>query len=325
MQTAEEKDRLDKEILYFMIAACLLSLLLHIALIIWFYGFHISFGQPLASLNEPARFNVKKSEIDPKSLESEMTPLPKIGYTNQKEPLNMEPHDIEALVGPLQAPRIPTPRVNAEVPVSLSAGDVNLPMETFSALDLQPDGKVPQVAQALVNEASTAALKEAYKGVGVGNLAAGSESTQPSIGVPGLGELSSLVKTTPLPTIERPEKQPILLRLSSDVLFAFNSSKLQSEGEEKLMEILALFKSSIKAEITIEGHTDTLGEDTYNLSLSQTRAQSVADWIISQTGVKPDLLKVKGYGESRPIVNPEGTQEEQALNRRVEIRIQAEK
>ncbi|MEM9443761.1 MAG: OmpA family protein [Verrucomicrobiota bacterium] len=306
------------------IVAFIGSLLLHLVLILWFFRVELGYGQPIVDPIEPKRFNLRQALIDPKSLESEYMPKPSFGQKPQVEPLNLEPEDIDPFGGPINAPKIPMPRLRSEIPQSLSSDIVSVPTEAFSALPLSSEGKVPQVAQALVDQASTAALAENHD-LGIGNLALGSENQTLDKGLPGLGEISGLVKTQAPKLLDKPKVQPILLRLSSDVLFKFDSAQILPEGEEKLVEILELFNSAVRADVTIEGHTDTLGEDAYNQKLSQLRAQAVADWIINKAGISKNDLQVKGYGETRPIVNPDGDRDEQQLNRRVEIRIEAEK
>ena len=76
--------------------------------------------------------------------------------------------------------------------------------------------------------------------------------------------------------------------------------------------------------IELSSHTDSRGEDTYNLGLSIKRAQAVTDWLTSK-GIKPIRLVSKGYGESS-LVNHckngvECTEEEHKVNRRTEFRI----
>jgi outer membrane protein OmpA-like peptidoglycan-associated protein len=69
--------------------------------------------------------------------------------------------------------------------------------------------------------------------------------------------------------------------------------------------------------ITIEGHTDAVGSDAYNLALSRERALSVRDYLVGRHGIDPSHLKTAGYGEGRPI---EGRDPFDGVNRRVEFR-----
>ncbi len=69
--------------------------------------------------------------------------------------------------------------------------------------------------------------------------------------------------------------------------------------------------------MTVSGHADARGSDSYNMDLSQRRALAVSNYLASQ-GVSPSRLNAIGYGESRPI-GDNSTADGQRLNRRVEI------
>ena len=68
----------------------------------------------------------------------------------------------------------------------------------------------------------------------------------------------------------------------------------------------------------IGGHTDSTGEDAYNMGLSQRRAESVRSYLVSK-GVKASRLEAKGYGETKPVASND-TNEGRAKNRRVELK-----
>ena len=73
---------------------------------------------------------------------------------------------------------------------------------------------------------------------------------------------------------------------------------------------------------TVEGHTDSVGTDAYNQSLSEKRADAVRDVLVNQYGVGGDRLNAVGYGESRPVAD-NATEEGRAINRRVEAEVEA--
>jgi outer membrane protein OmpA-like peptidoglycan-associated protein len=74
-----------------------------------------------------------------------------------------------------------------------------------------------------------------------------------------------------------------------------------------------------KTTVTVAGHADSRGSDSYNMDLSQRRAMSVSNYLASH-GVEPARLKAIGYGETRPV-GDNSTSSGQAMNRRVEITI----
>jgi outer membrane protein OmpA-like peptidoglycan-associated protein len=110
----------------------------------------------------------------------------------------------------------------------------------------------------------------------------------------------------------------IRLTLESAVLFDFNRYNLKPEAEAALARIKTdTIDKHPGARLIVEGHTDDVAGDAYNLGLSQRRAQSVADWLV-QHGIKRSLIEVKGYGKTQPKV-PNSSDENRARNRRVEI------
>ncbi|MGB5425356.1 MAG: OmpA family protein [Gammaproteobacteria bacterium] len=112
--------------------------------------------------------------------------------------------------------------------------------------------------------------------------------------------------------------------MSTTALFAFDSDVLKEEGKVALREL----GNEIKAkgakvvDIDIIGHTDSTGPEEYNQGLSERRAQSVADFIISE-GVDASIIDVSGEGELNPIAS-NATREGRAQNRRVEINVGVE-
>jgi outer membrane protein OmpA-like peptidoglycan-associated protein len=105
--------------------------------------------------------------------------------------------------------------------------------------------------------------------------------------------------------------------LSLPVHFGFDSAKVESSARPQLDALAAgikLLPSTQK--VVVEGHTDAVGSDTYNLQLSQRRAAAVKDYLVSVHGIDATRLKDVGYGEYRPI---EGADPVSAENRRVQF------
>ncbi|MCP1420705.1 MULTISPECIES: OmpA family protein [Pseudomonas] len=105
----------------------------------------------------------------------------------------------------------------------------------------------------------------------------------------------------------------------SDVLFVFNQSDLTPTAKSQLDDLMSKFEDADVVSIKIVGHTDSVGSDAYNQALSERRASSVAEYLISQ-GVAPNKVTSEGRGESQPIADNE-TDEGRAKNRRVELHI----
>ncbi len=102
-----------------------------------------------------------------------------------------------------------------------------------------------------------------------------------------------------------------------DVLFDFNKYTLKPEAREKLAKISGIVLAYPDLKLNIEGYTDSIGSDQYNLELSDKRANSVKGYLISQ-GVKPDNVSSTGFGKADPVAD-NSTAAGRKLNRRVEM------
>jgi len=105
-----------------------------------------------------------------------------------------------------------------------------------------------------------------------------------------------------------------------DVLFQFNSSRLTGDAQGTLGEISEVIRDLPGRQISVEGHTDSIGTTSYNKRLSVRRASSVADGLRTR-GVSGERLRVAGYGEGSPIAT-NNSEAGRARNRRVEIVIE---
>jgi OOP family OmpA-OmpF porin len=102
------------------------------------------------------------------------------------------------------------------------------------------------------------------------------------------------------------------------ILFDPDSYVIKGGSYKTLQNIGRLLQDDAQLRLSIEGHTDSDGSDDHNLTLSQNRAKSVQDYLISTYGIAADRLESKGWGESKPI-DANDTAEGKANNRRVEL------
>jgi OOP family OmpA-OmpF porin len=102
------------------------------------------------------------------------------------------------------------------------------------------------------------------------------------------------------------------------ILFDVNSAKIKGESYKTLKNIGQLLQDDPELRLSIEGHTDSDGSDEHNATLSQNRANSVRDYLISTYSIEGSRLEAKGWGESKPI-DTNDTPEGKANNRRVEL------
>jgi len=101
------------------------------------------------------------------------------------------------------------------------------------------------------------------------------------------------------------------------VLFDFNKSTLQPASDATLQPVATIMAADKNLKLEVQGHTDNVGNDTYNQTLSEARAKAVSVWL-TQHGVAADRLTAKGYGKTKPVAD-NGSDEGRAKNRRVEI------
>jgi len=100
--------------------------------------------------------------------------------------------------------------------------------------------------------------------------------------------------------------------------FDFNKWKVKTIYYPKIKQIAKILKANPKLKIEIDGYTDNIGTEAYNLKLSLKRAESVKDILVNIYKINPKRIIIKGFGESYPLV-PNTTSTNRALNRRVEI------
>lgn len=117
----------------------------------------------------------------------------------------------------------------------------------------------------------------------------------------------------------------IKVELSGDVLFDFDRWDIRPEAEPVLQKVADVIKQYPNASVLIVGYTDSKGSDSYNLKLSQKRAESVKGWLAKKGGIRGDIT-TRGLGEANPVApneNPDGSDnpEGRQKNRRVEITV----
>ena len=107
------------------------------------------------------------------------------------------------------------------------------------------------------------------------------------------------------------------LVMPGNITFATDSAQIASSFYQPLNNLANSFRQYNQNSIEVVGHTDSTGSYSYNMELSQRRAQSVADYLLAQ-GVDPSRLSTRGMGPDQPVAS-NATAEGRAQNRRVEV------
>jgi len=107
--------------------------------------------------------------------------------------------------------------------------------------------------------------------------------------------------------------------LTSDVLFDFNKADLKPAADQPLEQAWTKIKANPnRRSVLINGHTDSVGDDGYNMRLSEKRAEAVAQWFYKRGYLTPSVARPQGFGKTQPAV-PNTSAVNRGKNRRVEI------
>lgn len=107
-----------------------------------------------------------------------------------------------------------------------------------------------------------------------------------------------------------------LLSVEMNILFDSGKFEVKPRYFSEIKKIADFLRSQPDSKVVIEGHTDNVGNDNYNLDLSQNRADAIAQVLVGSFRIDASRVEAIGYGETRPIASNE-TREGQARNRRV--------
>jgi outer membrane protein OmpA-like peptidoglycan-associated protein len=212
------------------------------------------------------------------------------------------------------AQRYPVPRSHPP----LSTAVVFAPQEDLALSLLSPPGRSPEVLLKKVDD-NVQPVEVPVQPAGSAALKNDPVLTSPRSDEPYVDALTCTSKGAAAEGVETPME----IKLPSDVLFEFAKSDLTPAAEAALDDVEAQLGSA-EGTITIEGHTDAIGDDPSNQVLSEARAASVRAALQERLG-SGFTLDAVGFGESRPVAantNPDGSDnpDGRAQNRRVEIR-----
>lgn len=129
-------------------------------------------------------------------------------------------------------------------------------------------------------------------------------------------EAVKAVKVVPTPA---PKAVSQAVSLSGDANFATNSAELKDAGKAALNTFATRAKALNVSGISVVGHADSRGAESYNQTLSENRANTVKSYLESQ-GIVGSLIRVEGQGETSPVASND-TAEGRAQNRRVDITV----
>jgi outer membrane protein OmpA-like peptidoglycan-associated protein len=112
------------------------------------------------------------------------------------------------------------------------------------------------------------------------------------------------------------------VRVELDVKFDFDKASVKEESYGDIKNLADFMTQYPQTTTVVEGHTDSVGSDAYNQTLSERRANAVRDVLVNQYGVGVDRVNAVGYGEARPVAD-NANADGRAVNRRVEAEVEA--
>ena len=120
----------------------------------------------------------------------------------------------------------------------------------------------------------------------------------------------------PPPAPAPPVEEKIVL---NGIRFDFDKSVIKPEFVPVLDEAVDILKKHTNKKVGVEGHTDAIGSDAYNMKLGMRRANAVKKYLVDK-GISADMLSTESFGESQPVADNK-TKEGRAMNRRVEFKV----
>jgi outer membrane protein OmpA-like peptidoglycan-associated protein len=133
-------------------------------------------------------------------------------------------------------------------------------------------------------------------------------------------QAEEIKKTVPDAKVER-VGEGIVVEFNSNVLFAFDKSDLSADSKVNLQKLVTILDNYPDTDIEVQGHTDSKGSNSYNMSLSERRAKAVSGYLTDKD-ITTNRLTTKGFGETAPKYEND-TESDRAKNRRVEFLITA--
>lgn len=309
-------------------AAMLMSILLHVVVFFILDGMKIAFKFQEAEDLSTRPIDIRQVEVRPDNDERSLPP----------EEIVQPPKDAAALLDEIDLAALLPENVEIDIKPEVTQAEYALKMQN-PAMEGSPEAKAPEASTGFEIEADLPELgrqPESIKPAEIGQITVdpGAVNTEESdIGkftddlikqgangkvekgaLDGVASLDSLLDLPPNILLNKKTLLP------SDLLFEFNKSELRESAKVDLMKISLLMDKNPELYCWIEGHTDLIGGDEFNLDLSVRRAEAVKSYLVNSMKMDSARIYTRGFGRYEPLVIT-GSQQEQAMNRRVEIRM----
>ncbi len=188
----------------------------------------------------------------------------------------------------------------------------------------------PYTGEERTSRAGSGAAIGAAAGAVIGAISGGDRLERAAIGA-GIGALSGAavgaymdrqeaalreqLRGTGVSVTRRADQ--IILNMPGNVTFDVDSASLRPEFFDVLDSVALVVEEYDQTVLVVDGHTDSSGPNSYNQRLSESRAETVAEYLINR-GIRPVRIEASGYGEEYPVAS-NGSREGRRQNRRVEL------
>jgi outer membrane protein OmpA-like peptidoglycan-associated protein len=309
-------------------AAMLLSILLHV--IVFFALDHMKIALKFEQARELSTRPIDISRVEVRPLEPERSLPPEeiikpsddsAALLDEIELLSILPKNEEIDIKPetLDA----SYALQIQKPASAGSPEA-IALETTSGFEIEADlpelGRQPEtikpaeIGQVTVDPGAVVADDSAIGKFTDDLIKKGANGTAENGTLDGITSLDNLLDLPPNVLLSKKTMLP------SDLLFEFNSSELRESAKVGLMKLTMLMDRNPGLYCWIEGHTDLVGGDEFNLNLSIKRAEAVKNHLVKSYKMDAAKIITRGFGRYEPIITT-GDAQEQAVNRRVEIRM----
>jgi len=308
--------------------AMIVSLMLHVSLFFALDEVKIVFGIQKSKEISTQQMDVKQVEIRPYEPERALPPEDTITPPNDSaalleevDLLDLLPKEVEVdmtpdVEDPEYALKISSPLAQGELEASgqksSSSFDIDGALPDFGRMETEL--KPAAVGQVIVDPGAVVPDDGAMAKFTDDLIKKGNKGLVDNGKLDGIESLDELLELPPNLLLSKKTLLP------SDLLFEFNRSELRESAKIGLLKLALLIDKNPNLYCWIEGHSDLIGGDAFNIELSRKRAESVKHYLVNSLRMNPERILTRGFGKSQPLV-AEGDADIQAPNRRVEIRM----
>ena len=224
----------------------------------------------------------------------------------------------------LQHEQAPAPKITVTLKVHVVDEENNPVAANLELTEENGDGKLYAVSNG-IGEYSFVSMDEATKQYQLQITGNGFTDRRLSVTMPAVGAESTTVEQTVQLISKAPPPKPVVnIRPSGkklrNIYFDFNRAVVKGEYQDKIDKAVAYLNDHPNEKLLLVGHSDYVGKERYNTTLSKRRADNVKKALVAK-GISPGRIQTRGEGSKYPLASNDQEKEGRELNRRVEFKI----